>query len=470
MRVFISYNHKDSPWAQWLAWHLEERGIDVTVQAWDFTAGTNFILKMQDALVNCDRTVLVLSPDSLSSTFVGAEWAAVLRENLVNDSSNLIPVRVRECTPSGLLGPLVYVDFVQGNLAFAFECLMAAINGLRLKPSAAPLLPIREATIGIVDAELQSLMDPSVAEGVWTLSGGVPTRVELFQQMGVDSTVSNVLEQRAEWSRREVSMLVGEGRASSVEVSMFKDGPCGMVLGASGRGTSQTLIAMCVGLAVRYPPSRVRVHLIDFKGGAVWHEVRRLPHVVTTVTAPYLDNQESDEVSALLGMFQGKLDKIGSAGCDSIDNFNSLHPDEAMPIDVVFVDEAHGSYALIGKLERMQRMSRVAGVAVIVGAHSIDGFSSSWLSLARYFIHFGSYRDPVWDAYVPELVKCAYSSHAWGWHPGRGFLIVPGYRIKAMQASFAGHREPADVYSTYAHENASLERMISTIQMVDRLA
>lgn len=470
MRVFVSYNRKDAPWAEWLAWRLEERGIDVTVQVWDFTAGTNFILKMQEALVTCDHTILVLSPDSLSSTFVGAEWAAALRESLVENSSRLIPVRVRDCTPGGLLGPLVYVDFVQGDLELAFECLMAALNGLRLKPSAAPALPIREDAEGVVDVDAGSLIDPSVAEGIWALSAGSPIRVELFHQMGVDSTVGSVRDARRNWSTREISMLVGQGRDSSVEVSVFKDGPSGMVLGSSGKGTSQTLIAMCLGLAIRYPPDRVRIHLVGFNGDAVWREVQRLPHVVTTVVVPYRDDPRSDEGTEILEIVEGKLKRIRDAGCESVDGFNSAYPEGAMPIDVILVDEAQGGCGFIDKLERIRRISRAAGVTVIVGAQSTYGFSPSWLSLTRYFIHFGSYQDEIWEAYVPELVRSAYSSHSWGWHPGRGFLIVPGYRIKAIQASFAGHREPAGIFSTFAHQNTSLEEMIETIRVVDRMA
>ncbi|MCH8289827.1 toll/interleukin-1 receptor domain-containing protein, partial [Candidatus Poribacteria bacterium] len=35
---FVSYNRADRAWAEWIAWHLEEAGYTVVIQAWDFDA------------------------------------------------------------------------------------------------------------------------------------------------------------------------------------------------------------------------------------------------------------------------------------------------------------------------------------------------------------------------------------------------------------------------------------------------
>jgi TIR domain len=39
---FISYTNSDRGWAEWIAWQLDEAGYAVTLQAWDFHAGSNF--------------------------------------------------------------------------------------------------------------------------------------------------------------------------------------------------------------------------------------------------------------------------------------------------------------------------------------------------------------------------------------------------------------------------------------------
>ena len=44
---FISYSHADQRWAEWIAWHLEEAGYSTLLQAWDFLAGSNFVLAIR---------------------------------------------------------------------------------------------------------------------------------------------------------------------------------------------------------------------------------------------------------------------------------------------------------------------------------------------------------------------------------------------------------------------------------------
>ena len=57
---FISYTGADQQWAEWIAWQLEEEGYSVVLQAWDFHAGGNFVLLMQKALEEAERTIAVL--------------------------------------------------------------------------------------------------------------------------------------------------------------------------------------------------------------------------------------------------------------------------------------------------------------------------------------------------------------------------------------------------------------------------
>ena len=61
----ISYNKADSRWAVWIAWELEEAGFSTVFQAWDFRPGSNFVLEMDRAAKEAQRTIVVLSPDYL---------------------------------------------------------------------------------------------------------------------------------------------------------------------------------------------------------------------------------------------------------------------------------------------------------------------------------------------------------------------------------------------------------------------
>ena len=71
---FVSYNRADRSWAEWVAWQLEEAGYAVVIQAWDFRAGSNFVLQMQGASADAERTIAVLSPNYRGSTGYGRAY------------------------------------------------------------------------------------------------------------------------------------------------------------------------------------------------------------------------------------------------------------------------------------------------------------------------------------------------------------------------------------------------------------
>jgi|SRR5919108_6313133 hypothetical protein len=111
---FISYAQADWAWAEWLAWELNVAGYTTLLQAWDMPPGTAFVHVMDQAvqIQNTRQTLLVLSPAYLRSEMAEAEW----RPGFVADPSGterrLLPVRVEDCQPTGLLADRVYVDLV----------------------------------------------------------------------------------------------------------------------------------------------------------------------------------------------------------------------------------------------------------------------------------------------------------------------------------------------------------------------
>src|SRR5690242_12359487 len=109
---FISYTKADKAWAEWIAWALEEAGYSVTIQAWDFRPGGNFALEMQRAASGTDKTIAVLSPHYLQAAYTEAEWAAAFAKDPQGKDRKLIPLRVKECKPEGILAPLIYADLV----------------------------------------------------------------------------------------------------------------------------------------------------------------------------------------------------------------------------------------------------------------------------------------------------------------------------------------------------------------------
>src|SRR5258708_14020392 len=92
---FISYTGADKQWAEWIAWHLEAAGYSCVLQAWDFHPGGNFVLDMNRATQQANRTIAVLSPDYFASRFTAAEWAAAFHRDPTGELALLFPFRVR---------------------------------------------------------------------------------------------------------------------------------------------------------------------------------------------------------------------------------------------------------------------------------------------------------------------------------------------------------------------------------------
>ncbi|MEV6306872.1 type VII secretion protein EccCa [Actinoplanes sp. NPDC051861] len=81
-------------------------------------------------------------------------------------------------------------------------------------------------------------------------------------------------------------------------------GPHGLLVGATGSGKSELLRTLVVALALTHHPEILNFVLVDFKGGATFASLDRLPH-----TAAMITNLEDELplVDRMLGAIQGEL-------------------------------------------------------------------------------------------------------------------------------------------------------------------
>ncbi|WP_322770676.1 TIR domain-containing protein, partial [Frankia sp. Cr1] len=148
---FVSYTGVDAAWAAWIAWQLEarvrfgERSARVFVQAWDLVPGTNWATRMHRTLPASARVVPVLSPTYLAESRYGnAEWLAIWPEDPEGAKRRIVPVRVADCQPTGLLRSITYIDLVGRDETAAADTLLTGITGSvegRAKPAVAPPFP-----------------------------------------------------------------------------------------------------------------------------------------------------------------------------------------------------------------------------------------------------------------------------------------------------------------------------------------
>jgi hypothetical protein len=141
---FISYNQADRAVAVWIAQQLEGAGYSTIIQAEDMPPGSNFVLEMHQAATAAARTIAVLSPSFLQSQFTQPEWAAAFAKDPTSANRTLLPVRVRECQPIGLLAQIVYIDLVGKAGDEARQLLLDGLNRERERLSLPVRFPVDE--------------------------------------------------------------------------------------------------------------------------------------------------------------------------------------------------------------------------------------------------------------------------------------------------------------------------------------
>jgi hypothetical protein len=135
---FVSHAGRDTAWAEWLAWQLQEAGYRVELDVWDWAPGEDFVARMSAALERADRLLAVCSEAYFSSGFGGAELrAAFARDAAV--AGRVVPVLVEPVTLPPLYAPLIHVDLTGMDEAAAAARLRDRLTGGR--PTNAPPFP-----------------------------------------------------------------------------------------------------------------------------------------------------------------------------------------------------------------------------------------------------------------------------------------------------------------------------------------
>jgi photosystem II stability/assembly factor-like uncharacterized protein len=106
--AFFSYSREDSEFAHRLAGDLKAAGANVWLDQLDIQPGDQWDRTVEEALTNCPRMVVILSPASVNSTNVMDEVSFALEER-----KTVIPVIHRDCMIPFRLRRVQHVDFRQ---------------------------------------------------------------------------------------------------------------------------------------------------------------------------------------------------------------------------------------------------------------------------------------------------------------------------------------------------------------------
>jgi hypothetical protein len=103
---FISHAGRDTAWAEWLGWQLQQAGYRVELDVWDWAPGEDFVARMSAALQRADRLLAVCTEAYFTSAFGGAELRAAFAQQA---AGRIVPVLTERVTLPGLYAPLIPV-------------------------------------------------------------------------------------------------------------------------------------------------------------------------------------------------------------------------------------------------------------------------------------------------------------------------------------------------------------------------
>ncbi|MEU6642735.1 type VII secretion protein EccCa [Saccharomonospora sp. NPDC046836] len=159
-------------------------------------------------------------------------------------------------------------------------------------------------------------------------------------------------------------------------------GPHGLLIGATGSGKSELLRTIVLALAVSHPPSSLNFALVDFKGGATFGTLDKLPHTSAVITNLADELHLVDRMTdAINGELLRRQELLRAAG-----NFSSLReyeraratgaPLPEVPTLLVICDEFSELLSakpdFIDMFVQIGRVGRSLGVHLLLASQRLD--------------------------------------------------------------------------------------------------
>ncbi len=128
--VFISYSSKDKDWVRGeLLPRIEQAGLKAFIDFRDFTPGAPSIKEMARGVLECRKTLLILSPEYIESEW--CELESIMSQTLspANRDLRTIPLLKAKCDKPLYTGALTHINFTDGaDLNLAWKQLLTALG------------------------------------------------------------------------------------------------------------------------------------------------------------------------------------------------------------------------------------------------------------------------------------------------------------------------------------------------------
>ena len=187
--------------------------------------------------------------------------------------------------------------------------------------------------------------------------------------------------------RDQLSVTIGVGvdgrsvRLDLKESAQDGMGPHGLLIGATGSGKSELLRTIVLGLAATHSPEALNVVLVDFKGGATFASLDRLPHTAALITnlaeeLPLVDRM-TDALNGELVRRQELLRRTGKASIRDYDRARLTGADlPPLPVLLIVCDEftelLSAKPDFIELFVQIGRLGRSLGVHLLLASQRLD--------------------------------------------------------------------------------------------------
>ncbi|MEU2336361.1 type VII secretion protein EccCa [Streptomyces sp. NPDC013172] len=226
-------------------------------------------------------------------------------------------------------------------------------------------------------------------------------------------------------------------------------GPHGLLIGATGSGKSELLRTLVTGLAATHSSEILNLVLVDFKGGATFLNMDRLPHTSAVITnladELHLVDRMRDSINGEMIRRQELLREAGHASLYEYEKARAAGATTLAPLPSLLIIVDEFSELLASKPEFVElfvsigRLGRSLGVHLLLASqrldesriHRVEGHLSYRLAL-RTFSSMES-RSVIGTSSAYELPSA----------PGNGYLKVDTTNLVRFKAAYVSGPAPA---------------------------
>ena len=254
-----------------------------------------------------------------------------------------------------------------------------------------------------------------------------------------DMAVESVLHR---WSAQryasDIRCYLGVSSGGSLNIGLSEHGPHWLLGGTTGAGKSQLLRSLVLSAALRYPPERLGLILVDFKGSAGLGPLAQLPHALSV-----LSNFDVSAVERALEFLRADIHRrevdLQALGVNSYRDYLAScqaagtiprYPELLIVVDEfrMLIDSMPDAMA---ELMRIATIGRSLGLHLVLATQRPQGAISQDIRAniaASICLRVASAQDSY---NLLEHESAAYISAA---HPGAGYVRLPDGRSLPFRA------------------------------------